>query len=146
MTNRIPKQLSTHKSKRLELIHLDIGGPFLQSIRGNNYFILIIDSYTRVNWIIPLKHKSDAIPLMKTWKTEVELAIGEKIIAARTDNAPELIPAIREWRSGTRSEVTTIASSHQNGPAERNIRTAEPNMRAMLKDAGLPSEFWDEAV
>jgi hypothetical protein len=55
---------------------------------------------------------------MKTWKAEVELAAGDKNIAARTDNAPELIQAIREWRSGTRSEVITIASSHQNGPAE----------------------------
>jgi hypothetical protein len=48
---------------------------------------------------------------MKTWKTEFKLATGDKIIAARTDNAPELIQAIREWRSGTRLEVTTIASS-----------------------------------
>jgi hypothetical protein len=85
MTNRIPKQLSTHKSKRLELIYLDIAGPFPQSIRGNRYFILTIDSYTRVNWIIPLKHKSDAIAVMKTWKAEVELAAGDKIIAARTN-------------------------------------------------------------
>jgi hypothetical protein len=146
MTNRIPKQLSTHKSKCLELIYLDIAGPFPQSMSGNPYFILIIDSYTRVNWIIPLKHKSDAIALMKTWKAEVELATGDKIIAARTDNALELIQAIREWRSGTRSEVTTIASSYQNGPAEQNIRTAEANMRAMLKEAGLLLEFWDEAV
>jgi hypothetical protein len=34
----------------------------------------------------------------------------------------------------------------QNGPAERNIRTAEADMRAMLKEADLPLEFWDEAV
>jgi hypothetical protein len=83
---------------------------------------------------------------MKTWKVEVELATGDKIIASRTDNVPELIQASSEWRSGMRSEVTTIASSHQNGPAERNIRTAEAHMRAMLKEAGLPLEFWDKAV
>jgi hypothetical protein len=91
MTNQILKQLSTHKSKHLELIYRDIAGPILQSIHGNCYFILIIDSYTRVNWIIPLKHKSDAIALMKIWKAKVELATGDKIFAARTDNAPELI-------------------------------------------------------
>jgi hypothetical protein len=45
-----------------------------------------------------------------------------------------------------RSEVTTIASSHQNGLAEWNLRTAEANIRAMLKEAGLPLKFWDEAV
>jgi hypothetical protein len=51
-----------------------------------------------------------------------------------------------EWRSGTRSQVITIASTHQNRSAEQNIRTAEANMRAILKEAGLPLEFWDEAV
>jgi hypothetical protein len=59
-------QLSIHKSKCLELIYLDFAGSFLQSIRGQYYFILIIDSYTRVNWKIPLMHMSDAIVLMKT--------------------------------------------------------------------------------
>jgi hypothetical protein len=99
-----------------------------------------------VNWIIPLQHKRDAIVLMMTWKVEVELATGDKIIAASTDNVPELIQTIREWTSGMRSDVTTIASSPQNGPAEWNVRTAEANLRAMLKEAGLLLEFWHEAV
>jgi hypothetical protein len=43
-------------------------------------------------------------------------------------------------------QPTTVALSHQNGPAKRNIQTAEADMRAMLKDAGLLIEFWDEAV
>lgn len=146
MKNLIPKQLSSHKTRRLELIHFDIAGPFPKSLRGNRYFLLIIDSWTRVNWILTLKTKDEAIPRLKKWKTELELGIGDKIVAARTDNAPELIQAVKEWNSGTRSELTTVASSHQNGAAERNIGTAEADMRAMLKEAGLPLEFWDEAV
>jgi hypothetical protein len=64
-------------------------------------------------------------------------------------SAPELIQAVEQWRekgSGVQSQLTTAASSHQNGPAEKNIRTAEANMRAILKEAGLPMEFWDETV
>jgi hypothetical protein len=45
-----------------------------------------------------------------------------------------------------RSEVITIASSHQNRPVEQNIRTMEANMRAMLKEAGLLLKFWDKAI
>lgn len=146
MTNRTPKELSPHKSGRLQLIQFDIAGPFQKSIRGNRYFILIIDSWTRANWVLPLKRKSDAIPMMLSWKKEIELETGVKVIAARTDNAPELIQAVEEWKSGVRSELTTIASSNQNGAAERNIRTAEADMRAMLKEASLPLEFWDEAA
>lgn len=55
---------------------------------------------------------------------------------------------ISKWRieQGTQLEPTTIATSNQNGAAERNIQTCENSMRAMLKDAELPLEFWDEAV
>lgn len=149
MTNRIPTKLSNHKDDTLALIQFDIAGPFLKSIRGNRYFLLIIDSFTRKNWVITLKQKSDAIAGLKAWKRDVELETTKKVRVARTDNAPELLKAITEWRNegaGTRSEQTTTASSHQNGPAERNIRTAEADMRAMLKEADLPLEFWDEAV
>lgn len=149
MTNLIPKLLSEHKAFLLALIQFDIAGPFPTSLRGHRYFMLIIDSWSRMNWILLLKHKSEAPKQLKLWKQEVEHQREEKVLAARSDNAPELIKAVREWReagSGIRSELTTIASSHQNGPAERNIRTAETNMRAMIKEANLPLEFWDEAA
>jgi hypothetical protein len=149
MKNRIPKTLSEHKDRKLALIQFDIAGPFAKTVRGNRYFLLIIDNYTRKNWVIALKQKSEAIEGLKTWKRDVEFQTNEKILAARSDNAPELIKAVGDWRdagAGTRSEQTTAATSHQNGPAERNIGTAEADMRAMLKEADLPLEFWDEAV
>jgi hypothetical protein len=58
--NSIPKQLREHKATKLALIQFDIAGPFPTSLRGNRWFLLIIDSYTRKNWVIPLKHKGDA--------------------------------------------------------------------------------------
>jgi hypothetical protein len=148
MRNSIPKQLREHKATKLALIQFDIAGPFPTSLRGNRWFLLIIDSYTRKNWVIPLKHKGDAQKELKVWKTFVEHQTDEKVKAAGTDNAPELLQQVEEWRvtQGVELQPTTIASSHQNGPAERNIQTAEADMRAMLKDASLPIEFWDEAV
>ena len=55
---------------------------------------------------------------------------------------------IDEWEAtdGVQADYTTIATSNQNGPAERSIQTAENSMRAMLKAQELPLEFWDEAV
>ncbi|KAF7569560.1 UBN2 multi-domain protein [Pyrenophora tritici-repentis] len=148
MKNSIPKQLREHKATKLALVQFDIAGPFPTSLRGNRWFLQIIDSYTRKNWVIPLKKKGDAQRELRIWKTFVEHQTGEKVKAAGTDNAPELLQQAEEWRvtQGVEIQPTTIASSHQNGPAERNIQTAEADMRAMLKDAGLPIEFWDEAV
>ena len=148
MRNSISKQLREHKTNKLALIQFDIAGPFPTSLRGNRWFILIIDSYTRKNWVIPLKQKGEAQEKLRTWKICVEHQTGEKIKAVGTDNAPELLQVAEEWRTaqGVELQPTTIASSHQNGPAERNIQTVEADMRAMLKDAELPIEFWDEAA
>jgi hypothetical protein len=91
MRNSIPKQLREHKAAKLALIQFDIAGPFPTSLRGNRWFLLIIDSYTRKNWIIPLKHKGDAQKELKIWKTFVEHQTDEEVKAAGTDNAPELL-------------------------------------------------------
>lgn len=55
---------------------------------------------------------------------------------------------MEKWaiETGTEAQSTTIASSHQNGPAERSIQTVEGNMRALLEEAKPPLEFWDEAA
>ena len=128
MTNRLPKKLAEHKDRMLALIQFDVAGPLPITARKNRYFLLIIDSYTRENWVICLQSRDGAIPALKAWKKDVEFQTKLKILAARTDNAPELLKAIDGWRdsgSGVRKEQTTAATSHQNGPAERNIRTAK---------------------
>jgi hypothetical protein len=40
----------------------------------------------------------------------------------------------------------TIVLLDQNRPAKYNIGTAKASMRAMLYNAGLPLDFWDENV
>jgi len=114
MKNSIPKQLREHKATKLALIQFDIAGPFPTSLRGNRWFLLIIDSYTRKNWVIPLKHKGDAQKELKVWKTFVEHQTDEKVKAAGTDNAPELLQQVEEWRvtQGVELQPTTIASLH----------------------------------
>ncbi|KAI0991217.1 hypothetical protein K3495_g16970, partial [Podosphaera aphanis] len=51
-----------------------------------------------------------------------------------------------EREDGVVANFTAIASSHQNGPAERSIQTTEMAIRTMIDDAELPIEFWDEAA
>ena len=148
MRNKTSKTLAEHKKEVLELVSLDLAGPFPTSLRGNNYLMQIICNYSRKNWSIPLKTKDQAIPELRKWKAKVELQTGKKVKACRSDNAPELKLVMNQWEAeeGVQANYTVIASSNQNGPAERSIQTAEHAMRAMLDDAQLPIEFWDEAV
>lgn len=148
MRNRINKTLAEHKKEVLALVSLDLAGPFPTSLRGNHYLMQIICNHSRKNWSIPLKTKDQSIPELRRWKAKVELQTGKKVKACRSDNAPELKLVMNQWEAeeGVQANYTVIASSNQNGPAERSIQTAEHAMRAMLDDAQLPVEFWDEAV
>src|SRR4029077_11604433 len=78
MTNLIPKQLSPHKLSKLALIQFDVAGPFPISLRGNRSFMLIIDSWTREEWVLCLKQKSDAQKALMTWKTDTEFQVDAK--------------------------------------------------------------------
>lgn len=148
MRNLVRKELSAHKIEKLELIYIDIAGPFVVSIQGNRFLLQIVDSATRRVWSIPLASKDEAIPAIQKWRKREELQTGNKLKAARSDNAGELKKILDqlEKEDGVQNQSTTIASSHQNGAVERDIQTAENSMRAMLKAQNLPLEFWDEAV
>jgi hypothetical protein len=66
ITNSIPKVLAEHLLSRLALIQFDIAGLFYKSLCSNKYFLLIIDNWTRKNWVIPLLNKSEAIQELRT--------------------------------------------------------------------------------
>lgn len=91
MKNSISKVLADHIASKIALVQLDIAGPFPESLQGNRYFLLIVDSFTHKNWVLVLKAKSDAKNALEEWKKIFELQANTKISAARSDNAPELV-------------------------------------------------------
>jgi hypothetical protein len=80
-----PKEYTT--SKPLELVHTDLCGPTRTKImQGDNYFMLLIDDYTRMTWFAFLKKKSEAFENFKAFKALVENDIDLKIKCLRLDN------------------------------------------------------------
>ncbi|OBW64777.1 MAG: Nucleotide-diphospho-sugar transferase [Aureobasidium pullulans] len=144
------KRGATSKRKEgiLELIHIDTCGQMPESREGYIYFISVVDNFSRKTWIFPMRAKSDAAPILNQWKKEVETATDLKILAVRSDNAPELENLFGSWRqeSGVQHESTVHYMSSQNGPVERSHQTIQNGTRAMLKDANLPVELWVEAA
>jgi hypothetical protein len=109
MTNRIPRKVSDHKDEMLTLIHFDIAGPFPMSIRGNQYFLLIIDSYTRKNWIIILKNKSGAIESLKIWKRDVEFETSKKRQCTGVAQSNCRMERCRSWNALRTDNCRTIS-------------------------------------
>jgi hypothetical protein len=148
LRNRIRKELSPWKETILELVSIDACGPLPRTLRGNEYFGQIVDNATRKAWVIPAKSRTDLVRLLRAWKIKVEKQSGIQIGAVRIDNAAELKSLLREWSDeyGLTHEPTVPYKSNQNGIAERTIQRTEADARAMLAEAELPIEFWDEAI
>ena len=49
-------------------------------------------------------------------------------------------------KHGIKKELTAGYTPQQNGVVERKNRTIVEMARSMMKEKGLPSEFWGEAM
>jgi hypothetical protein len=59
----------TSTEKPLQLVHMDLCGPSRQEGTGReNYFMLIIDDYSRLTWVAFLKEKNEAFEKFKIFK------------------------------------------------------------------------------
>jgi hypothetical protein len=66
------KDYSTKKS--LEIVHTDLSGPTrTKGLNGEQYFILLIDDYTRMTAICFLKKKLEAFKHFNIYKEIVEI-------------------------------------------------------------------------
>jgi hypothetical protein len=65
------KEYST--TKPLEIVHTDLVGPTTKKgLKGEIYFMLLVDDYTRVTGVFFLKNKSEAFENFKIYKEMVE--------------------------------------------------------------------------
>jgi len=56
-----------------ELIHVDIWGPYPhKTYNVFQYFLTIVDDYSRATWVHLMAHKSNAFPLLKAFIIFVE--------------------------------------------------------------------------
>ena len=144
----IVKEGST--SKPLELVHIDLCGPSRKkSPRGEEYFILFIDDFSRMCWIGLLKHKDEAFEKFQAFKALVENESDRKIKCLRSDRGGEFISD--EFfdfceQHGIKRQFSVARTPQQNGVVERMNRTVQKMARAMLDETGTPTTFWGEVA
>lgn len=149
--NRLPFSTSSWRaSQKLQLIHTDVAGPQrTPSIKGNLYFIIFIDDFTRMCWIYFMKFKSEVAGVFSKFKKLIENQCGCNIQILRSDNGKEYTSA--EFNSicdeaGIEHQFTAPYTPEQNGVSERRNRSILEMARCMIHDKGLPKKFWAEAA
>ncbi|CAI7813036.1 unnamed protein product [Closterium sp. NIES-53] len=134
----------------LDEVVMDVVGPLKLGAAGAEYFLTIVDVYTRMTWVYVLSKKSDVAETVKTdWLPMVERQQDRLVKAIRTDRGGEFLSKeFSLWlkKNGIRHSLTMPYSPAMNGIAERANRTITETARGLLIEAGLPEYFWPDAV
>ena len=74
LTAKTRKGRTRRSQQVLELVHIDICGPFTPiAIRGYKYFITFIDDFSRYDHVELLAEKSESLSVFQAFKVNVEL-------------------------------------------------------------------------
>ncbi|GJZ90850.1 putative RNA-directed DNA polymerase [Tanacetum coccineum] len=134
----------------LGLIHTDVCGPLRHvSRKGASYFLTFTDDFSHYGYVYLLKHKHEVFETFKVFKAEVELQLGKKIKALRSDRGGEyLSQEFKDYLSenGIVQNLTSPYTPQQNGVSERRNRTLLDMVRSMFNLTTLPLSFWDYAL
>jgi hypothetical protein len=144
-----PSITSTRATHVLERVHIDICGRLTKGIGNVEYFLLIVDDYSRYSSVFSLRSKDEALKYFKEFQYSAENTHNTKVKIIRCDNAPEFVKgqfAEHAKQHGITLETTVPDSPQQNGVAERHNYTFGNMSRAMLLDADLSEWFWPLAV
>ena len=147
---KFPKGKHTTKGI-LDYVHSDLWGspkvPF--SLGKAQYFLSLIDDYSRKVWLYFIRTKDEAFSKFLEWKSLIENQTNRKIKRLRTDNGLEFCNNVFDSycaENGIFRHRTCIITPQQNGLAERMNRTIMNKVRCMLSESGMPKIFWAEAA
>ncbi|CAI7839436.1 unnamed protein product [Closterium sp. NIES-54] len=149
---RFPFHSVTGRSKKpLELVHMDLAGPLpVQGHKGEQYFLTIVDDWSRLMWAYPLKQKEHAVSTIKEyWLPCVEKQADCVVKRIRTDRGGEFLGAeTTAWlkKQGIQRELTTAYTPQSNGVAERANRIILKTARALLIESKVGNSMWPHAV
>nr|GEV90989.1 putative ribonuclease H-like domain-containing protein [Tanacetum cinerariifolium] len=143
---RLPFPSSSIKTNAsFKLIHCDIwGGYRIPSYTRANYFLTIVDDFSRAIWIFLLKHKNEASQHLKNFHRKIDVQFEKGIKRIRCDNGGEFTSTkMLEFynENGILLETTCLHTPQQNGVVERKHRHLLETARALRISANLPKRF-----
>ncbi|CAI7778177.1 unnamed protein product [Closterium sp. NIES-54] len=106
----------------LDEVVMDVVAPLKLGVAGAEYFLTIVDVYTRMTWVYVLSKKSDVAETVKTdWLPMVERQQDRLVKAIRTDRGGEFLSKkFSLWleKNGIKHSLTMPYSPAMNGIAE----------------------------
>jgi len=146
----MPNSSGLRVCKRLELMHLVLGGPVPEPSRGGALHFRAFTDYTSP-WtdVVFLRTTSDTLAEYKKWMTKAQLQTGNKSSIPRSDNGGVYVSlAVKAlYDEGGITHQTTVPDAlQQNGVAESLKRVILLMARPMMRRKDLDQELWADTI
>ena len=141
---------SSRADRPLALVHSDVHGPLpVRTHSGYRYWSTWIDDHGCFKVVIPLKAKYETFDAFKQFKAYAETQLDVKIAALQDNKGGGYMSKEFETfceEHGIARRHTVRNRPQQNGVAEQFNQSLAEGITAMLHEAGLPTQFWGEAL
>ena len=145
-----PRITSEVNAKVGERVYIDLAGKMpVESLEGEQYFMLLKDHTTGFRSAFFLKTKDEATGFIKEYVWFIENQTGNTVKFVVTDNGTEFVNRsvkIFFKEHGISHETPAPYCPESNGKIERDNRTIKDCARTILLASGLPEMLWAEAV
>nr|GEX75549.1 retrovirus-related Pol polyprotein from transposon TNT 1-94 [Tanacetum cinerariifolium] len=121
----------------------------VESINGKKYTLVIIDDYSRFNWVKFLRSKDETPDFIIKFLKMIQVRLKVLVRRIRTDNGTEFVnQTLRDYYEevGISYETSVARSPQQNGVVERRNHTLIEAARTLLIYAQAPLFLWAEAM
>ncbi|CAI7930389.1 unnamed protein product [Closterium sp. NIES-54] len=136
----------------LQTLHMDVWGPARVSGQGRQqYFLLVVDDYTRYTTVFPLRSKGEVVDVLIPWIRMVCLQLRKRfgqdlpVLRLHSDRGGEFSSnLLRDFcrGEGILQSFTLPDSPQQNGIAERRIGLVMEVARTSMIHAAAPHFLW----
>ena len=144
---KVPNNTTKRATQRGERLFVDLSGPFTKSLKGNKYWMLVVDDFTRKKWSFYLPSKDKlGIPL-KHLITKLN-NLGHHVKHVRMDNAGENKKYIEQVcvDVGAEPEHTAPNTPQLNGVVEKGFDVIKTKAIAMMEQAQMGGQMRDTLV
>jgi hypothetical protein len=144
MTEKPHSRSSRKGEYPMELLHMDVAGPFDEGLDGSRYWLTIVDDSTGWIEVIPIPRRQGFVIESLRFFLDHNERPERKCRRIRLDRIPEQVGEEMKFILFSRAiqpEVTGVDQHHQNGVAERAHKTIYDRVGPTLAHAKLPSKF-----
>ena len=141
-------------TRMLEELSIDVAGPYPKDKKGNRYFVLLVDRFTRFKYVGLMKKKSDTFDHFMSFcssasRQNPDVSVDD-VVSVRMDGGASggEFSGIRDFSAAHGIKVLPTGRGNPNGNALAEVSIGKIcfKMRATLHASSLPHSYWSEAL